>query len=431
MKKCLIIGGGIAGLTSAVYLSKAGIQVEIIEASPKLGGRAYSFKDNITGTVIDNGQHILMGCYIETLKFIKLIKAEDNLIYQKKLFINFLKPHFRIFQLKSFPLFYPLNLMLGLLRYNAVKFSERIMILSLLIKIPFYSAKKLRDLSVNDWLIKEHQNENIRKAFWDIIAVGTLNCNTKDASAVVFVHILKKIFFGGNSAAKIILPAYGLTETFCNHAEKFIEDYDGIISFSENVISLKYDNDLITELVSSKRNVSDFDYIISSVPIKELEKFSAGILQLKTNFIYSPIISIHIWLTDNILEKSFYALIGSKVHWIFNHGTHLTLVISDANELINMSSENIFSVVINEIEFYTPLKKETVSHYKVIKEKRATFIPSLFIQNERPDSKTRFKNFYLAGDWINTGLPSTIESAVLSGKIAANEIISLINQEIS
>ena len=430
MKKCLIIGGGLAGLSSAVYLSKAGIQVEIIEASPKLGGRAYSFKDYTTGTVIDNGQHIIMGCYVETLKFIKLIKAEDNLIFQKKLSINFIKPHFQIFQLKSYAIFYPLNLILGLLSYNAVKFSERIKILSLLIKIPFYSVKKLQNLSVNDWLIKENQNEDIRKAFWEIIAIGALNCNIKDASAIYFVHILKKIFLSGDSAARIILPAYGLTETFCNHAEKFIEDNGGSISFSENIISLKSYNDNITELVSSKRNISDFDYVISSVPILELGKFYTEILKLKEIFKFSSIISVHIWLSDNKLENTFYALIDSNVHWIFNHGSHLTAVISNANELIDMTSEMIFSIVINEIESYTPLKKETVIHYKVIKEKKATYIPSNSIKDKRPVSKTHIKNFYLAGDWIDTGLPSTIESAVLSGRMAADEIIALFNKEI-
>ena len=93
MKKCIVIGGGFAGLTSAVYLTKAGYNVEIIEASSKLGGRAYSFLDKNTSTVIDNGQHILMGCYDETLKFIKLIKAEDNFHFQKRLRVIFLKPN--------------------------------------------------------------------------------------------------------------------------------------------------------------------------------------------------------------------------------------------------------------------------------------------------------------------------------------------------
>ena len=75
MKKCIVVGAGLSGLTSAAYLSKAGFQVEIIEASKKLGGRAYSFKDIDSQTIIDNGQHILMGCYTDTLKFLKIINA--------------------------------------------------------------------------------------------------------------------------------------------------------------------------------------------------------------------------------------------------------------------------------------------------------------------------------------------------------------------
>ncbi|MCH7972928.1 MAG: oleate hydratase [Bacteroidetes bacterium] len=99
MKKCVLIGGGIAGLTSAVYLSKSGINVELIESSNKLGGRAYSFKDPATGSIIDNGQHILMGCYKETIKFLRLINAEDNLIYQDRLSIPFLNNNSEIFKL--------------------------------------------------------------------------------------------------------------------------------------------------------------------------------------------------------------------------------------------------------------------------------------------------------------------------------------------
>jgi len=81
-KKCIVIGGGFAGLSSAAFLSNSGFRVQLLEASPKLGGRAYSFLDNKTNTVIDNGQHILMGCYKETLNFLKLIGADKNLLYQ-------------------------------------------------------------------------------------------------------------------------------------------------------------------------------------------------------------------------------------------------------------------------------------------------------------------------------------------------------------
>ena len=107
MKKCIIIGGGIAGLTAAAYLVKEGIQITVLESSPKLGGRAYSFIDQKTNRQIDNGQHILMGCYTDTIKFLNLVGAQGNFIYQKRLEVNFLKPGNKIVCLKSFPVFYP------------------------------------------------------------------------------------------------------------------------------------------------------------------------------------------------------------------------------------------------------------------------------------------------------------------------------------
>ena len=101
MKKCVVIGGGVAGLTAAAYLAKNKFKVTLIESSPKLGGRAYSFSDQNTNSTIDNGQHILMGCYTDTLRFLKLIGAQTNFIYQQRLEVNFLKPGNKLVRLKS------------------------------------------------------------------------------------------------------------------------------------------------------------------------------------------------------------------------------------------------------------------------------------------------------------------------------------------
>ena len=90
MKRCLIIGGGLSGLTAASILSSKNINVTLIESSPKLGGRTYSFIDKDTGTEIDNGQHIMMGCYKETLALLNLIGAQNNFDYQKNLYLKFI-----------------------------------------------------------------------------------------------------------------------------------------------------------------------------------------------------------------------------------------------------------------------------------------------------------------------------------------------------
>jgi len=425
MKKCLVLGGGFAGLTSAVYLSKAGYKIELIEASPKLGGRAYSFKDTETNTIIDNGQHILMGCYKETLNFLKLINAAANLEFQKHLKVNFVKEDFRLYPLEAKGIFYPLNLALGILSYNALCVSERLRLILLFLKLPLIPSKDLKNLTVYEWLEGEKQAENIRKAFWEILCVGALNTSIKKASAVTFADILKKIFLRGSRSATIVLPAKGLSETYCINAQKFIEQNNGIISFSEKVDSLLFDSDKLVKIKTSKRIIEEFDFVISALPLSAFEKVVNNIrVFTDLNLTYSSILTLHIWLKENRLNRNFYGLINSRIHWVFNHISHITLVISDANDLIELSKEELIEIAGNELSKFMNIPQDEIISYKIIKEKRATFIPLNNILGQRPPSVTKFSNFYLAGDWIETGLPSTIESAVKSGRIAADLISS-------
>src|SRR5690554_6132605 len=134
MKKVIVIGGGFAGLSAASFLSDSGFKVELLEASPKLGGRAYSLRDETTGSVIDNGQHILMGCYKETLNFLRLIGASKNFIYQDRLKVNFLNEEGKLFRLEATQLFYPLNLLFGLLNFEGLSFINRLLLLKFFLK---------------------------------------------------------------------------------------------------------------------------------------------------------------------------------------------------------------------------------------------------------------------------------------------------------
>ena len=423
-KKCIVIGGGFAGLSAAAFLSSNGYIVQLLEASPKLGGRAYSYLDNKTNTVLDNGQHILMGCYKETLNFLKLIGADKNLLYQDKLEINFVKENYNLVPLKSAPLFYPLNLLFGMLKFKAISFAHRLKLLKVILKLPFYSTKRLSRMTVQDWLVKEGQDEQVMEAFWKILAIGALNTNIKNASAKMFVDILKEIFLNGNFAATIILPKYGLSETYCNPAKSFIERNGGSINLSAQVTELIYSGTIIEKVVTREKVYDDFDFVISAIPHYTLEKIIANESIIKNpGLSYSSILNIHIWLRENHLTKNFYGLIGSPVHWIFNKGTHLNLVISDADDLIKKDDEELFEIVCSELKSFVNLDKDMITGCKVIKEKRATFIPSNDIINKRPSQQTAIKNLILAGDWVDTGLPATIESAVKSGRQASELII--------
>ena len=424
-KKVIVIGGGFAGLTAAAYLANKNYKVTLIEASPKLGGRAYSFLDKGTNSILDNGQHIMMGCYYETLKFLSLVQAKDNFYFQKRLEVNFVKEGFRVFPLKGFPFVYPINLLIGLLRFNAISFSDRIRLLKFFFKLPFLSSGRFSGINIKEWLEKENQSENIQNAFWKILAVGALNTSLEKASAKIFIDILKQIFLKGNTAATIVLPKYGLSESYCKNSEKFILDNGGVINLSESVDGISVIGDEVTGITTSQKTYSDFDFVISSIPAFALariigEESSSNIPDFK----YSSILNIHLWLSKNTVPDGFFGLINSPLHWVFDKGTHLNIVISDADEFVHKSEEDLMNIVKNEMKKFFLLEAELIAGYKIIKEKRATFIPSDAIINKRPPQKTKIKNLILAGDWVDTGLPSTIESAAKSGRVAADLIIN-------
>ncbi|MFA4922643.1 MAG: hydroxysqualene dehydroxylase HpnE [Ignavibacteriaceae bacterium] len=447
MKKCLIVGGGLAGLSSAVSLAKQNINVHLIEASPKFGGRAYSFVDENSGNEIDNGQHLLLGCYYETIKFIRLIGAENLFHFQKRLEINFVDKNKNEYQLRSKNLPYPFGLLFGLLNYNALTLFDKIKIISLITKLPFVNSEKYFDLSVEAWLREQNQNRNCIKSFWEIIVIGALNSQLKDASAKMFIDILKVIFLNGSEASAMIIPKEGLSKAFVEPAVDFLQVQKNELSLSEKLLEISVDQNKAVSVVTDKGRLIDFDALILAVPSFALNKIKRkkpipnpsqregnsdsplwggrgafGGKEGGFDLSYSSILTFHLWLKLNKLKKPFYAFLDSRLHWVFNHGNYITTVTSSADDLIDKSREELFSIVSTELQKYLNIKREDISDYKIIKEKRATFIPNKENLMKRPSVKTKMGNVFLAGDWTNTGLPATIEGAIKSGNTAAAEV---------
>lgn len=426
MKKVFIIGGGLSGLSCGSYLSNAGYEVTITEASPKLGGRAYSFIDRNSSDTIDNGQHIMMGAYRNTLNFLNLISAEDTISIQSKLKVVFCDKNGVQHHLKSDSENYPINIIKALLSYSALTIKERLRVLDLFLDLVFIEETDLTDTTVKEWLEQEHQDENSIRALWEILAIGTLNSTINEASAAVFVNVLKKVFLDGNDSAKIILPKVGLSDMYCSQAEKFITGNNGSIHLSEKVLSVE-EVDGSINIITSKGEYHGYDYLVSSLPLHAIGKIS-GILNNPAPLVdvlkYSPIVSAHIWIKENNFSEEFYGLIDSRIHWLFNHGSYVTLVTSAAYELVKMSDEEIFNIICDEIsKNFAVFFHEIVLSYKIIKEKRATFIPTAESIKLRNRITTAYSNIILCGDWTEKMLPATIESAVLSGRKAASRIL--------
>lgn len=430
MKRCLIIGGGFAGLSSAVFLIEKGFKITLLEASPKLGGRAYSLYNPLLNDYYDNGQHILMGCYKSTLEFLKKINALNNFELPKELKINFVNNKGKIFRLKISPGIYPLNLFFSFCRYIAIPPKSRFQIIKLLLKNFFTKVDSLKNYSVEEWLRLNNQSNESIKYFWEIVTIAALNTKIENASAYIFADIIKKMFNAGSKSYLLLVPHYDLNNFYIARAKEYIEKYNGEILVSQRVIKLVSDNKRIIKVITDKTVFEDFDYVISSIPEYALRKIKIENSEYDFSFIpefqYSPILNVHLWLKENPFNEKFYGLLDSPIHWLFNHGKHISLTVSAAEELINLSNKEILSLFYSNLERYFPIfKSEFVIDYKIIKEKRATFIPDKSFVRKRERIFSPFENLFLAGDWTSTGLPSTIESAVVSGYRTAEHIINL------
>ena len=425
MAKCIVVGGGFAGLSSAVFLADKGHNVRLIEASPKLGGRAYSF--NYKNDVIDNGQHILMGCYLFTLEYLKLIKSLDTVDIQPNLKIDFVERGGMKYQLNTEGVSYPFNILSALKNYEALSKIEKYAVVKLFLKIAICNPKHYTNVTTKEFLKSNQQSQNSIKVLWDILHVGTMNCGLEESSAEIFIRVLKQIFFTVDEATKIILPKTELSEMYCPQSESFLKERGGTINLSERLISLEYDSNVERArlITTSKQTYTDFDILILAIPPHQIQNvFSQSNIKLMLpEYEYSSILNIHLWLKENSFTEKFYGLIDSKFHWVFNHGKHITLMTSAAEDFIGLNDEQIFETALDELkEFFKNFESNNISQHLILHEKRATFKPTVANTIARKSLPINLGNIFFAGDWTNTNLPATIEGAVKSAEFVADKI---------
>ncbi len=428
MKKILIIGGGLSGLSSALYLTEMGFKVEIIEASPKLGGRTYSFEDKGKNGIIDNGQHILMGCYSYTLDYINKIKSKDKFYFQDSLQINYASPDNKIYNLSVPEKFYPLNFLYSFINFKLLTFNERKEVLKFLFRLEAIQKQIRNDQSVKSLLSANGQSSSTIKTFWELVVISAMNTPIEIASAELFVEMIKIIFFSGKKSSAIIIPNTGLSEALVKPAMDLILSRGGEIYCSERVLKVEIKNEKISKIISSKREIIDFDYVISAIPAENMLRIIPENLKDRMNipvFNYSSIISVNLWLKKNPLKEKFYGIIGGEFHWLFNKGEYISLIKSTANKMIDLNKNELFEIVKSELKkYFTILNNIEIIDSKIIKERKATFISDSNSVKQRRKLIHNFNNFFIVGDWTNTGLPGTIESSVKSGKMISELILS-------
>jgi squalene-associated FAD-dependent desaturase len=446
----IVIGGGVAGLSAAVELTNRGVKVLLLEHRPFLGGRTYSFIDETTGDVVDNGQHLLMGCYHETRRYLRLLGADHLASLQPVLRIDFLHPHRGEASLIASRLPSPLHVLTGLLCLRTLSFADRLRLLNVGKELLWTSHRKeqrLEALTVDQWLTSLGQSEANKKYLWDIIAIGSLNDDPKKVSALLFFRVLESAFMGSREDASLLIPRVGLSELLCDPAERFLRSNGGEVRKGCTVQEVVLEGSRVSGVHCDDGTTVNANAVVCAVPWYAMRAlFRRPILPSDTQaqFVSSPIITVNLWLDRPIMEREFVALLDSRVQWVFNRSKileqqrsevggrgsagrrqYLSLVLSGAAEYVEMEKEWLIAAAMDDLRRAFPTASSaTVIHALVIKEKRATFSPQPKVVSLRPSTRTPYDNLFLAGDWTDTGLPATIEGAVRSGRAAAEAVVS-------
>jgi hydroxysqualene dehydroxylase len=441
----IIVGGGLSGLAAGVELTSRGVPILLLEQKSSLGGRAYSFKDSTTGDTIDNGQHVLLAGYTETLKFLETIGARALLDIQTRpsLLLHHPLKGFQRFRIPNLPA--PLNLLWGILTFRVLSWVDRVRMIRAGVAIRrAESTPALRDMTIEQWLDSVGQSAECKRSFWVPLAISVMNEQIDRAAALTFVHALRVAFLTRRDHASLAIPRVGLSDLYVQPAQRYITSRGGDIRCDASVRQLMFNGELITGVRRVDGDEHACSAVILAVPSNKCTGvIPAGLLEHRQftamqSVPSSPIVSVHLWFARDFMHDEVVGLIGRTVQWLFNRrkinreqgkGGHVSAVISAAYEVVSYPNEELIRLVMEDLRSVYPRQDEEPYHAVVIREKRATFSSTPQIERLRPAQKTPVPNLFLAGDWTDTGFPATIESAVLSARCCSQYAVQWIAGE--
>jgi len=430
-----VIGGGFAGCAAAFALTRAGHSVELFEAKPQIGGRAHSYREAKTGTTLDNGQHILMGCYHRALELIESLGNGDRLEKHDRLNLAFVSPKHGRTVLRSSSLPPPLHLLAGLFGFAELSWSDRWAILNLPVRAKDTPAKPGESTQL--WLERLGQTPGSIRALWEPFCLAALNVPIAAADAGLFWEVTRRALFGSGRDAAIYFDRSGLSHLLQPELGTFLQATGGNLHLASPVESLGINDSTgkVTSVVLKNGQEHVFDQVVLAVPWTAAAKLlptTDRAQQLATTLLPGPILGIHLWTDQPLAPDLITGFLDSPLHWLFDRTSTLpagcggylyAAVISAVSDRIDQTGKELVELVLSEIHRLIPSSRQSkLTHHVVYKSRDATFSGQIGKPLARPGPLTSMDNLFLAGDWTDTNLPATIEGAAVSGFNAAEAI---------
>jgi squalene-associated FAD-dependent desaturase len=437
-----VVGGGLAGLSAACALADSGYHVRLIERRPYVGGRASSYEHPGTGEVVDNCQHVLLGCCTNLISFYNQLGVADQIRWFDR--ITFMEPGGRESLLQSGILPAPLHNALAFLQASALSLADKLAItcgmMSFLQGVPADDGENFAS-----WLARHGQTRRAIDRFWNPVLVSALNEDLNRVSVHYAAMVFRTSFMQSAQAGWMGVPTIPLSELY-SHAAGFIETHGGEVSLRKSVDSFQFDEHRRRWRVGFEGGGVEADAVVLAVPFESMQKLypllpilagdvSGSLAEKLEHFQHSPITGIHLWFDRTITDLDHAVLLDTTIQWMYNKtrlqpqrrsedaGSYLELVVSASNTLLPMSRQQIIDLALRELaEFFPVVRDAKLVKAAVVKEVRATFSVTPGLDAYRPGPVTAWPGIFLAGDWTATGWPSTMEGAVRSGYLAAEAL---------
>jgi len=433
--KIAILGGGVSGISAAKELMLANYPFVLFEATGEIGGRASRIFDKTSEEYLDNGQHLLSGAYDVFLNLLEYLGTSTMVAKPKGLVVPYIDSiDGKVISaiLDTTKAWGKAGTLKGLLEFALLSSRDKYSIIRLALIISLGQAKTNDSETCTSFLKRYKQTERAIEVFWEPLILAVLNTPISRASAVLLKRVCELAFFAEKSKASLLFPEAELTKLLSPITD-MIKNQGSEIQLSTKIKRVET-NEKGVLLVMQDGNTMQFSHVISALPPYTVNRAVDGFTI--DNYQASPITSIFIWTDKELISDNFTALIGTRLQWIFNRTSILKIkhkisrfsysfTVSASNELVKVKPEVLVSMVVDDLRKIAPdFTRDNIVHYRIVHEAMATFLATPLYENTRRQIPLSIDDkVFLAGDWTNTGLPGTLESAASSGQSAAQALI--------
>jgi squalene-associated FAD-dependent desaturase len=407
-----IVGAGLAGLAAAVHATAGGRKVRLYEAGSHAGGRCRSYVDKELGVRIDNGNHLMLSCNEAALSFLQIIGAEDTVT----------GPDAAVFPFMDIETGERWTICINDGVFPKWIFDKKARVPGTKLR-DYLKARKLfsadRFATVGE---KLDTQSLLYKRLLHPLCVAIMNTQGAEAGAQVLANVFKEIFAKGGKGSRPVLVKEGLSESFVDPALRFIETRGGEVHFGKRLRGLEIQEDELRTLVFADEKISlnRWDWVVLALPFWVVNDLLPG---LPTPRACRSIVNAHFKVDVPKSATGMTGLINAHAEWVFEKDGIVSTTTSAAEAIVDKPAEECAALLWRDVAKLYGLDEKTLPAYRIVKEKRATFAATPDEIIRRPKVEPRHTNLLVCGDWTNTGLPSTIEGAIRSGRSAAECIL--------